>query len=256
MSNLSPRYEFDANKVKDALILWLREYFNNNGNHINAVVGCSGGKDSTVVLAALTQAIGPERIYPVLMPNGEQADIADSYAVCEYLGLTPHVCNIKAGYDGIYNAVATEFEMTEQARINLAPVLRMATLKAVSQCVNGRFTCNANKTETYLGWYTLDGDDRGAIKPLAGLTASQVVAVGLALGLPRWMVEKTPADGLCGASDEEKFGFTYAVADRYIETGEIDDLEAKFKIDIMHIKNEFKQRPIPVFRPFDRYAAQ
>ena len=120
---------FNAVDVKEKLVQWLRDYFNNNGNPINAVVGCSGGKDSTVVLAALVEAVGADRVYAVLMPNGEQSDISDSYEVCNYLGLTPHVCNIKAGYDGILESIVNEFEPSEQAKINLAPVLRMATLK-------------------------------------------------------------------------------------------------------------------------------
>lgn len=241
-------YRFDAVKVKNELIEWLRGYFNNNGNPINAVVGCSGGKDSTVVLAALVEAIGVERVYAILMPNGEQVDIEDSYKVCNYLGLTPHICNIKAGYDGILGAVANEFEPSEQAMINLAPVLRMATLKAISQSVNGRFTCNGNLSETYLGWFTLDGDDRGSVKPLANLTATEVIAVGKELGLPDWMIKKTPSDGICGQTDEAKFGFTYEVLDKYIRTGEIEDMEIKAKIDAKHEQNLFKLQPIASFQ--------
>lgn len=242
-------YNFDAKKVKENLVQWLRNYFNNNGQPINAVVGCSGGKDSTVVLAALTEAIGPDRIYAILMPNGEQVDIDDSYKVCEFLGLKPYVCNIQAGYKGILGAVEDEFEPTEQTKINLAPVLRMATLKAVSQSVNGRFTCNGNLSEAYIGWFTIDGDDRGSVKPLINMTVTEVIAVGKELGLPDWMIHKTPADGLCGKTDEDKFGFSYAVLDKYIRTGEIEDMDAKAKIDAMHAKNAFKLKPMPSFEP-------
>lgn len=242
-------YNFDAKKVKENLVQWLRDYFYNNGQPINAVVGCSGGKDSTVVLAALTQAIGVDRIYAVLMPNGEQADIDDSYKVCEFLGLKPYVCNIQDGYNGILGAVAKEFEPSEQTRINLAPVLRMATLKAISQSVNGRFTCNGNASEAYIGWFTIDGDDRGSVKPLINLTVTEVIAIGKELGLPDWMINKTPTDGLCGKTDEDKFGFSYKVLDRYIRTGEIDDADIKEKIDAMHQKNAFKLKPMPAFEP-------
>lgn len=242
-------YNFDAKKVKEQLVEWLRNYFDNNGQPINAVVGCSGGKDSTVVLAALTEAIGVDRIYAVLMPNGEQADIEDSYKVCEFLGLKPYVCNIQDGYNGILGAVAGEFELSEQTKINLAPVLRMATLKAVSQSVNGRFTCNGNLSEAYIGWFTIDGDDRGSVKPLINMTVTEVIAVGKELGLPDWMINKVPADGLCGKTDEDKFGFSYKVLDRYIRTGEIDDGEIKEKIDAMHQKNAFKLKPMPAFEP-------
>ena len=242
-------YNFDAKQTAEKLVKWLKDYFDNNGQPINAVVGCSGGKDSTVVLAALTKAIGPDRIYAILMPNGEQADIDDSYKICEYLGLKPHVCNIQDAYNGVVGSVSGEFEPTNQMKINLAPVLRMTTLKAISQCVNGRFTCNGNASEAYIGWFTIDGDDRGSVKPLINMTVTEVIQVGEALGLPDWMIHKTPTDGLCGQTDEDKFGFTYEVLDKYIRTGEIDDLEIKAKIDDMHKRNAFKLKPMPSFEP-------
>ena len=242
---------FNAKRIKKELVEWLRDYFDNNGEPINAVVGCSGGKDSTVVLAALTEAIGTERVYAVLMPNGIQSDIDDSYRVCKCLGLKPHVCNIMDGYQGIVGSVSKEFEPTTQALINLAPVLRMATLKFVSQCVNGRFTCNSNMSEGYVGWFTLDGDDRGSIKPLANLTATEVIKIGKVFCeegvLPLELIEKTPSDGLCGKTDEDKFGFTYETLDRYIRTGEFEDELIKKKIDEMHEKNLFKFKPAPSF---------
>ena len=209
-------YNFDAKQTAEKLVKWLKDYFDNNGQPINAVVGCSGGKDSTVVLAALTKAIGPDRIYAILMPNGEQADIDDSYKICEYLGLKPHVCNIQDAYNGVVGSVSGEFEPTGQMKINLAPVLRMTTLKAISQCVNGRFTCNGNASEAYIGWFTIDGDDRGSVKPLINMTVTEVIQVGEALGLPDWMIHKTPTDGLCGKTDEDKLGVTYADIEKYI----------------------------------------
>ena len=242
-------YNFDAKQTAEKLVKWLKDYFDNNGQPINAVVGCSGGKDSTVVLAALTKALGPDRISAILMPNGEQADIDDSYKICEYLGLKPHVCNIQDAYNGVVGSVSGEFEPTGQMKINLAPVLRMTTLKAISQCVNGRFTCNGNASEAYIGWFTIDGDDRGSVKPLINMTVTEVIQVGEALGLPDWMIHKTPTDGLCGQTDEDKFGFTYEVLDKYIRTGEIDDLEIKAKIDDMHKRNAFKLKPMPSFEP-------
>lgn len=238
---------FDAKKVKDELVQWLRDYYNNNGYPLNAVVGCSSGKDSSVVLAALVEAIGAERVYAILMPNGAQSDIEDSYKICELLGLKPYLCNIEDGYNGILNSISKEFIPSDQAKINLAPVLRMATLKSIAQSVNGRFTCNGNLSEAYLGWFTLNGDDQGQIKPLANLTVTEVIAIGGELGLPDWVINKNPSDGLCGMSDEEKFGFSYNVLDKYIRTGEIDDLEVKAKIDAMHEKNLFKLQPMPTF---------
>ena len=244
-------YEFNAKEVADKLVLWLRDYFDNNGNPLNAVVGCSGGKDSTVVLAALVKAIGANRIYAILMPNGTQADIDDSYKVCEFLGLRPYVCNIAEAYNGIAKSAGDYFNPSKQATINLAPMMRMSMLKFISQCVDGRFTCNANLSEIFLGWYTKGGDDQGSVKPLANLTVTEVIEVGKALGLPGWMVEKKPSDGLCGQTDEEKFGFSYKVLDNYIRTGECENTEVKAKIDAMHNRNAFKLQPMPEFNPFN-----
>jgi NAD+ synthase len=243
-------YEFNAKAVADKLVLWLRNYFDNNGNPLNAVIGISGGKDSTVVAAALVKAIGPCRVYGILMPNGTQSDIADSYAVCEHLGLTPYVCNIAAAYNRIVKSAGDHFSPSNQANINLAPMMRMSMLKFISQCVNGRFTCNGNKSELFLGWYTLGGDDQGNVRPLANLTVTEVIEVGKALGIPDWMVDKKPSDGLCGQTDEDKFGFSYKVLDHYIRTGECEDPEIKAKIDAMHNRNAFKLQPMPEFNPF------
>jgi NAD+ synthase len=242
-------YKFDAKKVKDDLVQWLKDYFDNDGYPINAVVGCSGGKDSSVVLAALVQAIGENRVYAILMPNGIQSDIEDSYKICELLGLKPYLCNIEKGYNGVLESISNEFEPSNQAKINLAPVIRMATLKAISQSVNGRFTCNGNMSELYLGWFTIDGDDRGSIKPLANLTATEVVAVGRELGLPDWVVDKTPSDGLCGSTDEEKMQISYYKLDKYIRDGIIDDIEMQERIEERHYANLFKLEPIPTFNP-------
>ena len=245
------KYEFNAQEVADKLVLWLRDYFDNNGKPLNAVIGISGGKDSTVVAAALVKAIGPHRVYGVLMPNGEQKDIDDAYAVCGHLGLTPYVCNIADAYNGLIGELFKSVDVSNQTKINAAPVMRMAMLKAFSQSVNGRFTCNSNLSEIFTGWYTINADNLGDVRPLASLTVTEVIEVGRALGLPDWMVEKKPADGLCGTTDEDKFGFSYAVLDHYIRTGECNDPEIKAKIDEMHNRNTFKLKPMPEFNPFN-----
>lgn len=239
--------DFNALEVKNKLVQWLRDYYDNNGNPLNAVVGCSGGKDSSVVLAALVEAIGADRVYAVLMPNGIQSDIEDSYKICELLGLKPYLCNIEDGYNGVLNSISVEFSPSIQAEINLAPVIRMATLKAIAQSVNGRFTCNGNLSESYLGWFTLNGDDQGQIKPLANLTVTEVIAVGRELGLPEWAINKKPSDGLCGQTDEQKMQISYSKLDNYIRTGVIDDVEMKNRIDYRHESNLFKLQEMPSF---------
>ena len=89
----------------------------------------------------------------------------------------------------------------------------------------------------------------GDFSPLSLLTVAEVKAIGRALGLPDFLVDKTPIDGLCGKTDEENLGFSYAVLDRYIRSGEIDDAETRALIDRRHAANLFKLQPMPVFRP-------
>ena len=149
----------------------------------------------------------------------------------------------------ILESISNEFEPSNQAKINLAPVMRMATLKAISQSVNGRFTCNGNLSELYLGWYTMNGDDQGQIKPLANLTVTEVIAIGKELGLPDWVINKTPSDGLCGSTDEEKMQISYAKLDNYLRTGLIDDIEMQTRIEDRHYANLFKLEPMPSFNP-------
>lgn len=241
--------DFDAIKAKNACVEWIRDWFEYNGPGCNAVIGISGGKDSTVVAALCVEALGRDRVIGVLMPQGHQEDIDDSYAVVNYLGIKHKTINIGPTIDLMLLQLSMFGDMTisEQTKINLPPRIRMATLYAVSQSVNGRVACTDNLSESYIGYSTRWGDNVGDFCPLAHLTSEEVVAVGDACGLPYELTHKVPSDGLCGKTDEDNFGFTYAVLNKYIRTGVCDDEEVKVKIDQMHKKNLFKIRPIPTF---------
>ncbi len=248
--------EFNAKEVKDQVVRWIRDWFEENGKGCNAVVGISGGKDSSVVAALCAEALGKDRVIGVTMPNGEQKDIADSIRLIEHLGIRH--CNANIGDTCqtltamVSEQLATlESEMSAQTIINLPPRVRMTTLYAISQSMNGRVANTCNLSEDWVGYSTRYGDAAGDFSPLGGLTVNEVVAVGKALGLPTDLVEKTPSDGLCGKTDEDNLGFTYAVLDRYIRTGECDDPKTKALIDDKHKKNLFKLKPIPHFERFD-----
>lgn len=245
---------FDAIKVKNDCVKWIRSFFEENGKGCNAVIGISGGKDSSVVAALCVEALGKDRVIGVLMPNGEQADIDDSYKLVEFLGLKYHVINIKAAFDGIAKAFPEELNISEQTRINLAPRIRMATVYAVSQSCNGRVANTCNLSEDWVGYSTRYGDAAGDFSPLACLTVAEVKEIGKALGLPTDLVEKVPSDGLCDRTDEDNLGFTYAVLDKYIRTGEIDDEQTKSLIDRKHELNRFKLRVMPCFKYGDGTA--
>ena len=240
--------EFDAGAVRDRLIAWIRGWFEENGVGCTAVVGVSGGKDSSVVAALCARALGRERVLGVLMPNGVQSDIHVSRKLVEFLRIPWVEINIAESFDGMMRAVSGAIsDVSEQTRINLAPRLRMAALYAVAQSRNGRVANTCNLSEDWVGYATRYGDGAGDFSPLSQLTVQEVKAVGRALGLPDEFVEKPPIDGLCGQTDEDKLGFTYATLDRYIRTGVCEDAVARLRIDLLHAQNRFKLLPMPYF---------
>ena len=241
---------FDAKRVKDEIVEWITDWFEENGNGCKAVVGVSGGKDSSVVAALCVAALGKDRVIGVLMPNGEQSDIKYSHMLCDHLGIKNYTVTVGPAINGVLDSIhenAADIEVTEQATTNLPARIRMATLYAVSQSVNGRVANTCNLSEDWVGYSTKFGDAAGDFSPLSRLTVSEVKAIGRELGLPAELVDKTPSDGLCGKTDEMNLGFSYDVLDKYIRTGVIEDEAVKVKIDSMHMKNLFKLQPMPCF---------
>ena len=228
---------FNPMEVKDLAVQWIRDWFEENGPGCNAVLGISGGKD---------------RVVGVTMPNGFQPDLPDSLRLIEHLGIRHLQVNIGSSFEAMMTEVggalgAINTEISAQTRINLAPRLRMAAVYAVSQSLNGRVANTCNLSEDWVGYSTRYGDAAGDFAPLGGLTVAEVVTVGKVLGLPVDLVEKAPSDGLTGKTDEDNLGFTYAVLDHYIRTGECPDPEVKARIDWKHRTNLFKLLPIPHF---------
>ncbi len=240
---------FDPIKIKDECVLWIRDFFEKNGPECNAVLGISGGKDSSVAAAICVEALGKDRVIGVLMPNGEQSDIDEAYKLVRHLDIEYHVINIKEAFDGIINSMPKTLELSKQTMINLAPRLRMSTLYAVSQSRNGRVVNTCNLSEDWVGYSTRYGDAAGDFSPFCNLTVTEVKAIGKVLGVPEELVEKAPSDGLTGKTDEDNLGFTYAQLDKYIRTGEIEDLEKKALIDRKHAQNLFKLQLMPGFKP-------
>jgi NAD+ synthase len=251
--------KFDAVKVKNNCVQWIRDWFEENGKDCNAVIGISGGKDSTIVAALCVEALGKDSVVGVLMPNGVQSDIDDAMKVVEHLGIKYTVVNIKGAVAGVLSSVDDmfiperdgyeEINVSEQTLINLPPRIRMATLYAISQSVNGRVANTCNLSEDWVGYSTRYGDSVGDFSPLSLLTVAEVKEIGLSLGLPDELVNKVPADGLCDKTDEDNLGFTYAELDKYIRTGEIADLKKKELIDKKHNANLFKLQFMPVYDP-------
>ena len=238
---------FNADKVKNECVQWIRDFFEENGKGCNAVIGISGGKDSSIVAALCVEALGKDRVIGVLMPNGEQADIDKAQLLVDTLGIRHYIINIKDAFEGVLRQLP--FEVTEQTRQNLPPRIRMATLYAVSQSHNGRVANTCNLSEDWVGYSTRYGDSVGDFSPCSHLTVQEIKEIGRLLKLPAELVDKAPSDGLCGKTDEDNLGFTYAELDRYIRTGEIDNTETKSKIDRKHRINLFKLKLMPAFEP-------
>ena len=240
---------FDAEKVKNQCVEWIRDFFDKNGKGCNAVVGISGGKDSSIAAALCVEALGKDKVVGVLMPCGEQHDIDMAELLVSHLGIKHYVVNIKDAVEGLKNALPKDMEVSAQTTTNIPPRVRMTTLYAISQSCNGRVCNTCNLSEDWVGYSTRYGDAAGDFSPMSHLTVTEVKEIGRLLDLPDVLVDKVPIDGLCGKTDEENLGFTYAELDVYIRTGEIDDKDKKELIDKKHKMNLFKLELMPSFKP-------
>ena len=241
--------EFDAVKATKATVEWISQWFEKNGPGCNAIIGISGGKDSSIAAALCCEALGSDRVIGVLMPNGEQSDIDMARLLVNHLGIDHYIINIKGAFDSLTDQIRhAGIEISKDSIINLPPRLRMSTLYAVGQSKNGRVVNTCNLSEDWVGYSTRYGDSVGDFSPMSCFTTAEIRAIGRVLGLPSVLIEKVPSDGLSGMSDEDKLGFTYEVLDRYIRTGEIDDPETKKRIDYLHEKNLFKLKFMDCFK--------
>jgi len=240
---------FDAKKIKNECVEWIRTFFEENGKGCNAVIGISGGKDSSVAAALCVEALGKDRVIGVMMPCGEQSDISFSKQLIDHLGIKSYEINVKDSVDGILNQLKGKMEITPQTITNIPPRVRMSVLYAVSQSNNGRVVNTCNLSEDWVGYSTRYGDAAGDFSPLSNLTVTEVKEIGRLLGLPNELVDKVPSDGLCGKTDEDNLGFTYAVLDKYIREGVIDDDNTKQLIDTKHKNNLFKLQLMPSYKP-------
>lgn len=243
-------YTFNAQETLDRLIQWVKDYFEKNASpDTKAVIGISGGKDSSVAAAVCVKALGKDRVIGVLMPQNEQSDIAYSRLLVDTLGIQNYTINIGETVSTFMDELSKHMEPSRQAQVNTPARIRMTTLYAVAACVNGRVVNTCNLSEDWVGYSTKFGDSAGDFSPLSDLTVTEVRLIGEALGLPNELVHKVPIDGLSGYTDEENLGFTYAELDSYIrhETDLSDKPELREKIDRMHRNNLHKLELMPKF---------
>lgn len=252
-------YNFKVKETTENLILWIKAWFNKNGKGCKAVLGMSGGKDSTITAALLAKAIGPENVIGVIMPDKGQNDNG-AFVICKELGIQ----YIYAPIDKLTEAMKPSNVIngfcwqlcgwSEQAEQNIPPRMRMVMLYAISQTLNGRVINTCNLSENYIGYETIFGDGAGDMSPLGNLTVTEIRAIGDYLCLPEEWVYKTPDDGLPHSTpDEQKFGFTYADLDNYLRGASKLDFDTADKVAQMHNNSEFKRHPMAAFVPSDEF---
>lgn len=245
-------YIFNAAETRKELVEWIRNWFERNGKDCNAVIGLSGGKDSTIMCALCVEALGKERVIGVGMPDKGQ-DLHNADKVAQYFGIRFIEANIGGMTTALKqlfgdNETVWGFNLSVQAEQNMPPRLRMVTLYAISQSNNGRVMGTCNLSENYIGYLTKFGDGASDVEPLAELTVTELLQIGDLMGIPYEWVHKVPTDDLPHSkTDEEKFGFTYATLDKYIRGVEEPEPAIKEKIDRMHRNNEFKLKPVEYF---------
>lgn len=240
-------YKFNPERAVNECVKWIQDFFEENGKGCNAIVGISGGKDSSVVAALLVKALGKERVYGVLLPNGVQSDISAAYLLVNTLGIKHQVINIEEIFEAAIKSLDGT-EVSEQTRINIQPRIRMTMLYAFGQSHNGRVANTCNLSEDWVGYSTRYGDSVGDFSPISSFTVTEVKQMGRVLGLPEELIEKVPTDGISGKTDEDKLGFTYQELDNYIRLG-IEPKDGKKElIDKMHKQNLFKLEVMPSFK--------
>ena len=235
----------------EKVVKWIQDYFEENGKGCKAVIGISGGTDSSVCAALLVRALGEDRVLGVMMPEGYQHDIDVSREVIDFLNISSMTINIGETCNELRKEISEQFDYDvytkDVFRSNTPARIRMAALYGISGLVNGRVANTCNLSEDWVGYSTKCGDSAGDFSPISHFTKTEVRELGRELGLPQKFIEKIPEDGMSGKSDEEKLGFTYEVLDHYIRTGEIDDENLKEKIDRMHKANLHKISLMPAY---------
>lgn len=250
-------YIFDAKEAKDLCIAWIRKYFDENGGaSTKAVIGISGGKDSSVVAALCVEALGKERVFGVSMPNNYQHDVQFAWDLIRFLGIESTTVNIGETTNTLYEALLehSDFSLNKMVYTNTPARIRMATLYAIAVCMNGRVANTCNLSENDVGWATIHGDMAGTFSPLANFTTEEVIAIGATLGLPEGLLYKIPEDGMCGTSDEEAFGFTYPQLNAYIRLGTSSDAKVDQMIKTLHTNSRWKYRPMAEFHYCNKYC--
>ena len=238
--------KFDAIEEKHHIISWIRGYFKENGPDCKAIIGISGGKDSTIAAALCVEALGRDRVIGVMMPNGEQSDIDDSVAIIKALGIKSYCINIEKTVNALYETLEWNSVIPGANIMTNAPArVRMTVLYAVAANEHGRVCNTCNRSEDFVGYSTKFGDAAGDFSPLSSYTVAELLAIGKTLDIDEKFIFKTPSDGMCGKSDEDNLGFTYLELDNFLLNGHEPREDKLKRINELHKRNIHKVKPMP-----------
>lgn len=219
-------YKAEAQHIID----WIKDYFcQNAGPDTKAVIGISGGKDSTIVAYLCAAALGKERVVGVKMPCGEQHDIDCADKVIRELEIDDFEINIgvlNQAFQSEMKIALDTNELPTGVTYNAPPRFRMMVVYGIAAAIGGRVANTSNYSERYIGWSTKWGDGAGDFAPLANYTVEEVLNIGKEIGIPDDLLYKTPEDGLTGTSDEQAIGVEYAIIDNFIRSNELPDYDA------------------------------
>lgn len=240
--------EIELRKHIDKIVLWIQDYVNKVGAK-GVVIGNSGGKDSATVIALASLALGKEKVLTVGMPcQSKEKDLEDAKLVAQTFGVKILEINLTDTYEKLEKELNTKIgnELSEEAKINIKPRLRMTTIYAIAQNYNYLVMGTGNLCEAMVGYTTKWGDSASDFNPIANFTVDEVLKMGEILGVPEKIIKKTPSDGLSDKSDEEKMGITYKEVAEYIEIGKTNEEKMK-KIEKRYMNSKHKREKIPTY---------
>ena len=248
---------FDAEKEVNNIVEFIRKYYKENKLD-GAILGISGGKDSAVVSAIFTKALGKENVIGVTIPcHSNEEDFNDAKLVSDYYGFRLINFDITNVFDTFKNEVNKLGDFSKEelrnSDINIKPRLRMTTLYYLAALYSATLgkkylvAGTSNKSELFVGYFTKGGDSVSDISTIADFTVEEVIKIGEYLEVPQKVLYKAPSDGLSNQSDEEKLGVKYSDISLYMEDKSKLPKDIQEKIEKLHKNNQHKFN-VPTYR--------
>jgi len=207
----------DNQAVCKKLINGIRHYFTKN-NVKKAVVGLSGGIDSSLSAKLVADAIGKENVHGLIMPRkwlSSQENINDARELCKWIGMNCSIVYVNKFLEGFSEA---DWKQSKIAEMNAASRIRAIILYNYANTHNALVIGTSNKTEILLGYFTKYGDGAVDIEVIGELFKTDERGLAKFLGIPENIINKTPTAELYhGQTDEEELGASYGELDKILK---------------------------------------